>query len=454
MKNIIYRNLLLWSIILLAAACKKDNDNGGGADQAPVISSITPDKGPQGTSITIFGQHFSSTAGNNTVKFNDKAAVVTTAATDKLVVTVPKGAGTGPVTVTVNGKTATGPVFTYTFGATVTTLAGSAQGFADGTGTAAKFDNPTDVCVDDDGNVYVADRLNQRIRKITPAGVVTTLAGSTLGYVDGVGAAAKFSMPRGIGIGNGGIYVADETNHRIRKVTLNGTVTTIAGNGQVGFKDTTVEQARFYHPFDVCVSKIGSIFVVDQGSQRIRKIRNGWVTTLAGGNTEGYADGEGKDARFAYPYGIAMGPNGGPAYIADGYNNGIRKLTFETLITGVLVDDDTATAIPTTKVMIKTLIRGNGGDEDGPVSSAKIGNPYNVCVDAAGNVYVADGSQKIRMITPGGQVVTIAGSSPGYADGPGATAKFSLSGGIAVDKQGNIYVADTNNHAIRKIVLE
>ncbi|NII29427.1 hypothetical protein HB364_30385 [Pseudoflavitalea sp. X16] len=454
MKSILYRSFLLWCIVLLATACKKVNDNEGGADQAPVINSITPDKGPQGTVVTIHGHHFSATAGNNTVKFNDKTATVTTAGNDKLVVTVPKGASTGPVTVTVNGKAATGPVFTYTFGATVTTLAGSTQGFADGTGAAAKFDSPSDVCVDDDGNVYVADRLNQRIRKITPAGVVTTLAGSTLGYVDGVGGAAKFSMPRGLGIGNGGIYVADETNHRIRKVTLGGTVTTIAGSGQVGFGDSTVTEARFYHPYDVCVSRYGSIFVVDEANHRIRKIRNGQVTTLAG-KYEGAADGAGAAAGFAYPTGIAVGPNGGPAYIADGYSNGIRKLTFETVIGGVLVDDDTATGIPVTKVMIKTLIESTGGYVDGPINTAQIGLVYNLCVDAAGNVIIADGgNQKVRMITPGGQVTTLAGSTLGYTDGPGASAKFNMSGGIAVDKDGNIYVADTNNHRIRKITLE
>lgn len=452
MKKITYRNLLLWSIILLIAACTKDNE--GETIQDPVINSITPDKGPQGTSVTILGENFSSAVGNNTVKFNGKDAIVTEAGANKLVATVPKGAGTGPVTVTVNGKTATGPVFTYIFGATVTTFAGSTQGFADGTGAAARFDSPADVCVDDDGNVYVADRLNQRIRKITPAGVVTTLAGSTLGYADGQGSGAKFSMPRGLGMGNGAIYVADETNHRIRRVTLSGTVSTVAGSGLVGFGDSTTTEARFYHPYDVCVSKYGSVFVLDQANHRVRKIRNGQVTTLAG-KSEGYADGAGVDARFAFPMGIAVGPNGGPAYIADGYDNGIRKLTFETLITGVLVDDDTATAIPTTKVMIRTLIKADGGDDDGPISTAQIGFAYNLCVDAAGNVIIADGgNQRVRMITPGGQVSTLAGSSFGYVDGPGATAKFNMSGGIAVDKEGNIYLADTNNHVIRKITVE
>ncbi|RPE13881.1 hypothetical protein EGT74_10320 [Chitinophaga lutea] len=453
MKNIVPRKLLTWSL-LLAAACTKDNGGQDNTRELPVIQSISPDKGPQGTSVTILGLHFSAVPGNNTVTFNNVAATVTQAETGKLVVMVPKGAGTGPVTVTVNGKTANGPAFTYQYGFTVTTLAGGTKGYADGTGAAAMFDSPSDVCTDNDGNVYVADRLNQRIRKVTPAGVVTTLAGSTLGYVDGHGVSAKFSMPRGVAMGGGGIYVADETSHRIRKVALDGWVTTIAGNGQAGFKDTTAPQARFYHPYDVAVSKYGSIFVVDQANHRIRKIRNGQVTTLAG-RLEGRADGEGADAKFAFPWGIAVSP-GGAVYIADGYDNGVRKLEFKSIATGVLVDEDTATTIPTTKVIISTLLRGGTGDADGDLGTAKIELIYNLGTDAAGNIYLADGgSQKVRMVTPAGQVLTVAGSyPPGYLDGSGTAAKFRHAGGVAVDKQGNIYLADTHNHCIRKITPE
>ncbi len=454
MKNIVPRKLLAWSLLMLAAACKKEDGGQNNTEEPPVINSISPVNGPHGTAVTIQGLHFSASPGGNTVAFNNVPATITQAETGKLVVTVPKGAGTGPVTVTVNGKTATGPVFTYRYGYTVTTFAGGAKGYADGTGEAARFDSPSDVCMDEDGNVYVADRLNQRIRKITPAGVVTTLAGGALGHADGHGANAKFSMPRGIGMGNGGIYVADETNHRIRKVALDGWVTTVAGSGLAGFKDTTAPEARFYHPHDVAVSKYGSIFVVDQANHRIRRIRNGRVTTLAG-KLEGEADGEGPDARFAFPFGIAVGA-GGAVYIADGYSNGVRKLVFKSIATGVLVDEDTATTFPTTKVIVSTLLHGDTGDADGDLASAKIGLVYNLGSDAAGNLYLADGgAQKIRMVTPAGQVLTVAGSyPPGYADGNGTTAKFTLSGGVAVDKQGNIYVADTHNHRIRKIKPE
>jgi len=454
MKNIGYTSLL-FVMLLLAAACKKSDPPGDTPAGDPLVNSINPASGPYGTKVTIDCNHFAASAGGNKVEFNGKTAVVTEAATNKLVVTVPKGAGTGPVTVTVNGKTVTGPVFTYVYSATVSTLAGGTKGYADGTGTAAKFDSPYDLCTDDNGNVYVSDRLNQRIRKITPAGVVTTLAGSTLGYTDGHGASAKFSMPRGIGMGNGGIYVADETNHRIRKVTLDGWVTTVAGNGVVGFKDTIVKEARFYHPYDVCVSKSGVIFVADQANHRIRKIRNGKVTTIAG-KYDGFADGAEADAKFSFPMGINVSESGGALYVADGETNGIRKIELKDVNTGILVAEDTVTIIPGAKYFVSTLIQADGGDQDGPLNAAAISLVYNLSVDATGNVFLADGGNaKVRVITTSGQLMTIAGSQPfGYADGSGATAKFWMSGATAVDKQGNIYVADTYNHAIRKIALE
>lgn len=446
---------LLFAMLLLAAACKKNDPSDDTPAGDPSINSINPASGPYGTQVSIDGNYFAAAAGGNKVEFNGKTATVTTASVNKLVVTVPKGAGTGPVTVTVNGKTVTGPAFTYVYSATVSTLAGGSQGYADGTGTAAKFNSPADLCTDNNGNIYVSDRLNQRIRKITPTGVVTTLAGSTLGYTDGHGAAAKFSMPRGIGMGAGAIYVADETNHRIRRVTLDGWVTTVAGNGIVGFKDAIVGEASFYHPYDVCVSKSGVIFVADQANHRIRKIRNGKVATIAG-KYEGFADGAETDASFAFPIGINISDNGGALYVADGQSNGIRKIELKNVITGILVAEDTVTLIPDAKYFVSTVIQGDGGDQDGPLNTAAISVVYNLSVDTAGNVFLADGGNaKVRVITTFGQLMTIAGSQPfGYADGSGATAKFWMSGATTVDKQGNIYVADTYNHAIRKITLE
>ena len=198
----------------------------------------------------------------------------------------------------------------------VTTLAGSTNGFADGTGTAAKFNWPQGVTVDATGNVFVADTGNIRIRKITATGVVTTFAGNTVGTADGIGTAAQFNSPQGLAIdGVGTIFVADSYNNRIRKITATGVVTTLTG---------TVGQ--FYYPHSLAVATDGTIFVADTDNYRIRKITaTGEITTFAGG-TGGFADGTGTAAKFNEPAGIAVA-NDGTIFVADRMNFRIRKIT-------------------------------------------------------------------------------------------------------------------------------
>ena len=162
----------------------------------------------------------------------------------------------------------------------VSTLAGSASGYTDGTGTSAKFNYPSGVAVDGAGNVYVADYNNHRIRKITTSGVVSTLAGSTYGYTDGTGTSAKFKYPYGVAVdGAGNVYVADRYNHRIRKITASGVVSTLAGSTQ-GYTDGTGTSAQFAYPFGVAVDGAGNVYVADESNHRIRKI------TLSAGSAE------------------------------------------------------------------------------------------------------------------------------------------------------------------------
>ena len=214
----------------------------------------------------------------------------------------------------------------YTF----TTLAGSVgYGIEDGTGSAARFYSPHSVAVDSVGNVYITDTYNNRVRKMKPGGVVTTLAGSagTSGSKDGTRGAARFTQPDGVAVDSAGnVYVADTLNSTIRQVTPAGVVTTLAGlAGTSGSKDGTGSTARFYYPHGVAVDSAGNVYVGDAGNRTIRKVTpSGVVTTLAGlAGSSGSADGTGSAARFNVPSGVAV-DGAGNAYVADFFNCTIR----------------------------------------------------------------------------------------------------------------------------------
>jgi len=317
----------------------------------------------------------------------------------------------------------------------VSTFAGSTEGFANGAGSTAQFDSPSGVAVDSRGNAYVADADNHRIRKITPARAVSTLAGGGIsgdasGNTDGIGAAARFNYPSGVAVdSSGNAYVADSGNNRIRKITPLGVVSTLAGTGT---------EARFSYPYGVAVDSSGNVYVADSGNHRIRKITPlGVVSTLAGSGTRGHVDDTGKKARFSYPYGVAVDSRGN-VYVADSYNHRIRKIT-----SADSIEDRVVTTLAGTDT---------SGFADGIGSTAQFNRPSDVAVDSSGNVYVADReNHRIRKITPAGVVSTFAGSTEGFAEGIGSTAQFDYPSDVAVDSRGNVYVADTYNHRIRKI---
>ncbi len=337
-----------------------------------------------------------------------------------------------------NNKVDTGggttPVVTIT---TIATMAGSGTaGYSDGTGAAAAFNGPNGVAVDAQGNVYVADQGNNRIRKITPAGVVTTLAGNgTAGFADGTGTNAKFNVPTRLAVdAAGNIYVADEGNNRIRKVTSTGVVTTLAGIGASGYADGAGANAKFYAPDGIAVDAQGYVYVSDQGNNRIRKVSPaGDVTLFAGNGAAGYTDGSFTTAKFNNPTDVAVDVQGN-FYIGDNYNYRIRKIT------------------PAGEV---STLAGNGvqGFADGTAASASFNRAMRVAVDAHGIVYVGDQSNhRIRKIDANGMVTTLAGSGvAGFADGIGASAVFNNPSGVAVDLHGNVYVGDFSNNRVRKI---
>jgi hypothetical protein len=344
-------------------------------------------------------------------------------------------------------------------GGVVTTLAGQAGGLgsADGTGSAARFgggffSGPSGVAANSTGTVYVADAGNQTIRKVTPGGVVTTLAGlaGESGSADGTGSVARFNRPLGVAVdGAGTVYVADSGNCTIRKVTPGGVVMTLAGlsvdtNGDGwpdgDYADGTGSEARFSYPSGVAVDGAGNVYVADNGT--IRKVTTGGVvTTLAGlAGESGSADGTGSVARFAAPRGVAV-DSASNVYVADTENYTIRKVT------------------PSGVVTTLAGLAGSRGSADGTGSAARFDRPSGVAVDSTGNVYVADPwNYTTRKVTPGGAVTTLAGlaGSPGSADGTGSAARFGgwnsfVSGppGVAVDSAGNVYMADTDNYTIR-----
>ncbi len=340
----------------------------------------------------------------------------------------------GPITGNITGQTLSCAVAQ----AHVTTVAGSTTpGYVNGTGSAAAFYNPGGVAVGPSGNIYVADSGNNDIREVTPAGVVTTLAGSTTaGSANGTGSAASFSQPLGVAVNSAGdVFVADSNNNEIRMITPAGVVTTFAGSTTAGHADGTGSAASFYGPVGVAVNSAGDVIVADTDNNEIRMITPaGVVTTVAGSTTKGSANGTGSAASFYHPTGVAVDAAGN-IYVADYGNNEIRKITPAGVVTTL--------AGSTTQ-----------GSANGTGSQASFFQPAGVAADASGTVYVADNlNNEIREITPAGVVTTLAGTLvAGSANGVGSAASFYLPFGIAlVPTSGVLYVGDLGNDEIRAI---
>jgi subtilisin family serine protease len=323
-----------------------------------------------------------------------------------------------------------------------TTLAGlpGTNGSADGTGSIARFNHPTKAALDSAGNLYVSDADNHTIRKITPGAVVSTFAGlaGSAGGTDGATSAARFRSPVGLVVdGGGNIYVSDTYNHTIRKITPDGTVSTLAGSaGITGSTDGIGSAARFHFPRGGAVDSANNFYFADQNNHTIRKVTpGGMVSTLAGlAGTAGSANGTRSAARFNFPGGVVVDGRGN-IYVADGFNNTVRKITPGGVVTTV------------------AGLAGTSGSVDGTGSAARFKYPTDVAVDLTGNIFVLEyENHTLRMISPNGVVTTVAGlaGSSGSADGVGGSARFNQPVGITVDSAGVLYVADTYNHTIRK----
>ncbi|HKV42736.1 MAG TPA: NHL repeat-containing protein, partial [Blastocatellia bacterium] len=316
----------------------------------------------------------------------------------------------------------------------VTILAGSGSpGATDGRGRQASFDDPFGIAVDRNGTIYVSDGgQNNRIRKISPDGVVHTIAGSEEGYRDGPPLEARFNTPSGIALDRkGNLYVADSANNRIREISA-GRVTTIAGNGQRGHREGAPDQAEFDAPVGIAVDSSGNVYVADTYNDCVRLVSpGGAVTTLAGSGKPGLKDGSGAEAMFDTPVGVVADATGN-LFVADTGNNAIRKIDPEHMVT--------------------TFVGGTRGHKDGHGTEASFDHPVGLTLTHDGFLFVTDeGSGTVRLVTPEGEVRTVAGQALGFADGLGAEARFNSPSGAAIDSKGELFVTDTDNYLVRKI---
>ena len=431
------KTIITLFMLVLITSCSKDSDAPATPDATIVnlaITNISSITGPKNTPVTITGAGFSTTASNNIVTLNGKVCIVNQANATQLNITIPAKSTTGNFIVTVGSINAQSAVFTYIDTATVSTFAGSTRGFADGVGTTAKFDNLFGITIDLAGNLYVADSGNNRIRKITPTGAVTTFAGSgASGSADGTGTTAQLILPRDV--------VFDKTTNnffvvsgqKIRKITTGAVVTTLAGSTQ-GFADGTGSSAQFSDPRGITIDPAGNVFVADLGNDKIRKITPTSVVTTIAGSTSGFTDGTGTSALFHIPAFITSDAIGN-LFVSDSFNHKIRKIT------------------PTGAV--STIAGSTQGFADDVALNAKFSSPQGVAFDANGNLFICDfNNHAIRKISQTGKVSTIAGDIAGFSDGIGIAAKFNLPNGITIDNDGILYVTDRANNKIRKIVID
>jgi len=333
----------------------------------------------------------------------------------------------------------------------ITTVAGNGVfGYSGdgGNATSAQLYNPEGVAIDSSGNLYIADQRNHRIRKVSPARIITTIAGNGIAGYSGDGGSAtsaQLSNPLGVAIdSSGNLYITDTGNHRVRKVSPSGIITTIAGTGVSGYSGDGGEatSAQLYVPRGIAIDSSGNLYIADQWNHRIRKITPAEIiTTVAGTGTSGYSGDGGSAtlARLYNPVGVAIDSSGN-LYIGDGSNGRVRKISPSGIITTVAGNG----------------IWGYSGD-GGSATSAQLNYPTGVVIDSSGNLYIADTyNNRIRRVDTSGIITTVAGNGiAGYSgDGGSATsAQFYYPFGVATDSSGNLYIGDYYNHRIRKILF-
>jgi len=316
-----------------------------------------------------------------------------------------------------------------------------------GLATEAQLNLPEGLAVDSGGIVYIADTGNNVVRKVTTDGVITTIAGNgTAGY-SGDGAAAtgaQLNSPEGVAAdGAGNVYISDTKNSVIRSVTAAGIIATVAGNGTRGFSGDggPGTSAQLNMPAGIAVDSAGNLYIADSGNSAIRKLVAGAITTVAGtGGVPGYYGdgGPAAKAQLNAPSSVALDPAGN-LYIADTTNNFIRKVAVGGIITTFAGSGSSG---------------GFGGD-GGPATSALLWSPWGVAADPAGNVFIADyRNHRVRIVGTDGIIATLAGNgafdTPG-GGGPATSSQLALPKTVALDSSGNFYIADTAGNTVRQV---
>ncbi|MFF1359993.1 RICIN domain-containing protein [Streptomyces sp. NPDC058297] len=312
---------------------------------------------------------------------------------------------------------------------------------------SAQLNHPYGIAVGSTGALYVSDHNNHRVRKITTDGKISTVAGTgAAGFSGDKGPAvsAELNGPREVAVDSAGtLYIADAENHRIRKVTTDGKISTAAGTGTAGFSgdDGLATAAALNYPYGIAVDNAGALYIADTENHRIRKVTtDGKISTVAGAGSPGFAGdgGPAVSARLNGPYGVAV-DSAGDLYIADAENHRVRKVTVDGKISTVA----------------GTGTEGFGGD-GGPAAAAQLDFPLGVVVDSAGTLYVSDhNNHRVRKVAADGQISTAAGTGRagfGGDDGPATSAQLNYPFGLVVDCVGDLYIADYVNHRVRKVM--
>jgi sugar lactone lactonase YvrE len=441
---------------------------GFSGDGGPAILASL--NGPRGLALDADGNLYFADSGNHRVRKVDQRGIITTVAGNGAVVDPPAGNGDGGRAIVASLSFPYG-IASDTEGnlyiadtnhhrvrkvdrqGIISTAAGNGADYYGGDGgpaLQASFYQPSGVALDSDGNLYIADSGNSRVRMVDDRGTITTVAGNLLPVLTGDGipaTRASLARPSDIALGpQGTLYIADTQDNRVRKVDRHGIITTVAGNGAAGFSGdgSPAERASLLAPSGVALDAEGNLFIADSGNNRVRRVdRHGIITTVAGNGARGFS-GDGGSATLAslsHPTGVALDADGN-LYIADAGNHRVRKVDQHGII---------------------TTVAGNGAagySGDGKLATqTRLANPRYVALDREGNLYIADtDNHRVRKVDHNGIMTTVAGNGSGIVDyrltgdgGPAAGATLIRPSGITLDSEGNLYITDADNHRVRKV---